>query len=100
MPSKRQPRRRSLSPAKLDEMIEEATVDAYGESRTPDIEACENVRFFPQEIHFALQSCPGDAPLAKKADRFGSHPPRLNNLQYPKKYQELEGLCQEFWTPT
>ena len=32
MKSKRQPRRRSLSPAKLDEMIEEATVDAYGES--------------------------------------------------------------------
>ena len=32
MTSKRQPRRRSLSPAKLDEMIEEATVDAYGES--------------------------------------------------------------------
>jgi hypothetical protein len=32
MTSKRQPRRRSLSTAKLDEMIEEATVDAYGES--------------------------------------------------------------------
>src|SRR5436309_3656047 len=32
MTSKRQPRRRSLSPAKLDEMIQEATVDAYGES--------------------------------------------------------------------
>src|SRR6266404_796295 len=32
MTSKRQPRRRSLSHAKLDEMIEEATVDAYGES--------------------------------------------------------------------
>ena len=32
MTSKRQPRRRSLSPAKLDKMIEEATVDAYGES--------------------------------------------------------------------
>src|SRR2546426_11293112 len=32
MTSKRQPRRRSLSPAKLDEMIEEATEDAYGES--------------------------------------------------------------------
>jgi len=32
MTSKRQPHRRSLSPAKLDEMIEEATVDAYGES--------------------------------------------------------------------
>ena len=32
MTSKRQPRRRSLSLAKLDEMIEEATVDAYGES--------------------------------------------------------------------
>ncbi len=32
MTSKGQPRRRSLSPAKLDEMIEEATVDAYGES--------------------------------------------------------------------
>src|SRR5258706_16350929 len=32
MTSKRQPRRRSLSPAKLDVMIEEATVDAYGES--------------------------------------------------------------------
>src|SRR5438876_4985679 len=32
MTSKHQPRRRSLSPAKLDEMIEEATVDAYGES--------------------------------------------------------------------
>ena len=31
MTSKRQPRRRSLSPAKLDEMIAEATVDAYGE---------------------------------------------------------------------
>ena len=28
----RQLHRRSLSPAKLDEMIEEATVDAYGES--------------------------------------------------------------------
>jgi hypothetical protein len=32
MSSKRQPHRRSLSLAKLDEMIEEATVDAYGES--------------------------------------------------------------------
>src|SRR5437879_13220803 len=32
MTSKRQPRRRSLSLAKLDEMIEEAAVDAYGES--------------------------------------------------------------------
>jgi hypothetical protein len=32
MTSKRQPRRRSLSLGKLDEMIEEATVDAYGES--------------------------------------------------------------------
>src|SRR5437773_9175823 len=32
MTSKRKPRRRSLSPAKLDEMIEEATVDACGES--------------------------------------------------------------------
>jgi len=32
MTSKRQPHRRSLSLAKLDEMIEEATVDAYGES--------------------------------------------------------------------
>src|SRR2546429_10000121 len=32
MTSKRQPPRRSLSLAKLDEMIEEATVDAYGES--------------------------------------------------------------------
>jgi hypothetical protein len=32
MTSKRQPHRRSLSIAKLDEMIEEATVDAYGES--------------------------------------------------------------------
>src|SRR6266581_8734514 len=32
MTSKRQPRRRSLSHAKLDEMIEEATVDAYGGS--------------------------------------------------------------------
>ena len=32
MPSKRQQHRRSLSPAKLDQMIEEATVDAYGES--------------------------------------------------------------------
>ena len=32
MTSKRQPNRRSLSLAKLDEMIEEATVDAYGES--------------------------------------------------------------------
>ncbi len=31
MTSKRQPRHRSLSPAKLDEMIAEATVDAYGE---------------------------------------------------------------------
>jgi hypothetical protein len=29
---KRQPHRRSPSPARLDEMIEEATVDAYGES--------------------------------------------------------------------
>jgi hypothetical protein len=29
---KRQRHRRSLSPARLDEMIEEATVDAYGES--------------------------------------------------------------------
>src|SRR5258708_30657249 len=32
MKSKRQPHRRSLSLARLDEMIEEATVDAYGES--------------------------------------------------------------------
>src|SRR5436309_14147614 len=32
MTSKRQPHRRSLSLAKLDEMIEEATMDAYGES--------------------------------------------------------------------
>src|SRR6266852_9685433 len=32
MTSKRQPHRRGLSPAKLNEMIEEATVDAYGES--------------------------------------------------------------------
>ena len=32
MTPKRQPRRRSLSAAKLDEMIEEATVDASGES--------------------------------------------------------------------
>jgi hypothetical protein len=32
MPSKRQPHRRRLSPAKLDELIEEATLDAYGES--------------------------------------------------------------------
>src|SRR2546427_12911408 len=32
MTSKRQPHRPSLSPGKLDEMIEEATVDAYGES--------------------------------------------------------------------
>ena len=32
MTSKRQPLRRSLSLAKLDEMIEEATADAYGES--------------------------------------------------------------------
>ena len=31
MTSKRQPHRPSLSLAKLDEMIEEATVDAYGE---------------------------------------------------------------------
>ena len=31
MTSKSQPHRRSLSLAKLDEMIEEATVDAYGE---------------------------------------------------------------------
>ena len=31
MTSKRRPHRRSLSPAKLDEMIAEATVDAYGE---------------------------------------------------------------------
>ena len=30
--SKREPRRRGLSPSKLAEMIEEATVDAYGES--------------------------------------------------------------------
>lgn len=30
--SNRQPRRRRLLPAKLDEMIEEAIVDAYGES--------------------------------------------------------------------
>ena len=29
---KRQPHRRSPSPARLDEMIEEATLDAYGES--------------------------------------------------------------------
>jgi hypothetical protein len=29
---KRQPHRRNPSPARLDEMIEEATVDAYGES--------------------------------------------------------------------
>ena len=32
MTSKRQPHRRRLPLAKLDEMIEEATVDAYGES--------------------------------------------------------------------
>ena len=32
MTSKRQPHHRSLSFAKLDEMIEEATVDAYGDS--------------------------------------------------------------------
>ncbi len=32
MTSRRQPRRRSASRAKLNEMIEEATVDAYGES--------------------------------------------------------------------
>jgi hypothetical protein len=32
MPSKRQPHHRSPSPAKLEEMIEEAIVDAYGES--------------------------------------------------------------------
>ena len=32
MTSKRQPNRRSLSLAKLDEMIEEATVDCYNES--------------------------------------------------------------------
>src|SRR5258708_7036711 len=32
MKSKRQPHRRRPSLAKLDEMIEEATVDAYGES--------------------------------------------------------------------
>jgi len=32
MTSKRQPPYRSLPPAKLDEMIEEAIVDAYGES--------------------------------------------------------------------
>src|SRR5712691_1620139 len=32
MTSKRKPHRRSLTLAKLDEMIEEATVDAYGES--------------------------------------------------------------------
>src|SRR6267378_1198504 len=32
MTSKHQPHRRSLSPARLNEMIEEATVDAYGES--------------------------------------------------------------------
>ncbi len=32
MMPKRQPQIRNLSPAKLDEMIEEATVDAYGES--------------------------------------------------------------------
>src|ERR1041384_2672827 len=32
MTPKRQPHRRSLAPAKIDEMIEEATVDAYGES--------------------------------------------------------------------
>jgi hypothetical protein len=32
MASKRQPHRRSLCLAKLDAMIEEATVDAYGES--------------------------------------------------------------------
>jgi uncharacterized protein (UPF0262 family) len=32
MTPRRQPHRRSLSHAKLDEMIEEATVDAYGES--------------------------------------------------------------------
>ncbi len=31
MTPKRQPHHRSLSPAKLDEMIAEATVDAYGE---------------------------------------------------------------------
>ena len=32
MTSKRQPHRRGLSLAKIDEMIEEATMDAYGES--------------------------------------------------------------------
>ena len=32
MPPKRQSHRRALSPAKLEEMIEDATVDAYGES--------------------------------------------------------------------
>ena len=32
MTSKRQPHRRRVSRAKLDDMIEEATVDAYGES--------------------------------------------------------------------
>jgi uncharacterized protein (UPF0262 family) len=32
MMSKHQPHRRKLSVAKLDEMIEQATVDAYGES--------------------------------------------------------------------
>ncbi len=32
MTSKPQPHRRSLSPVKLDEMIEKATMDAYGES--------------------------------------------------------------------
>jgi hypothetical protein len=32
MTSKRQPNRRNLSGAKLDEMIEEATVDAYGDA--------------------------------------------------------------------
>ena len=32
MTSKRQPHRRSVSLAKLDELIEEATVDAYGEA--------------------------------------------------------------------
>src|SRR5437870_1070902 len=41
MTSKGQPHRPTLSPARLDEMIEEATVDAYGESE-------QTVGFFTQ----------------------------------------------------
>src|SRR6266481_2706961 len=40
MTPNRQPHHRSLSPAKLDEMIEEATVDAYGEEE-------QTAGFFP-----------------------------------------------------